>query len=66
MNAQDDRAPLRKPQVSRFMFAMFDVLGFSRWLDSVGLQAVLDAYYLLIERVWLTTIRTFRQWSLGR
>ena len=51
MNAQDDREPLRKPQISRFMLAMFDVLGFSRWLDSVGLQAVLDAYYLLIERV---------------
>ena len=51
MNAKDDREPLRKPQVSRFMFAMFDVLGFSRWLDSVGLQAVLDAYHLLIERV---------------
>lgn len=51
MNAKDDREPLRKPEISRFMFAMFDVLGFSRWLDSVGLQAVLDAYHLLIERV---------------
>jgi len=51
MSAQHDREPLRKPQISRFMFAMFDVLGFSRWLDSVGLQAILDAYHVLIERV---------------
>jgi hypothetical protein len=51
MNSTDHREPLRKPQISRFMFAMFDVLGFSRWLESVGLQAVLDAYHLLIERV---------------
>src|SRR6476661_7923045 len=51
MNSGDDREPLRKPQISRFMFAMFDVLGFSKWLESVGLQAVLDAYHLLIERV---------------
>lgn len=51
MNSAGDREPLRKPQISRFMFAMFDVLGFSRWLESVGLQGVLDAYHLLIERV---------------
>ena len=43
--------PLRKPEISLFMFAMFDVLGFSRWVESVGLQAVLDAYHLLIQRV---------------
>jgi hypothetical protein len=29
---------------------MFDVLGFSRWVQSAGLQAVLDAYHSLIER----------------
>ena len=39
-----------KPQISRFAFAMFDVLGFSSWLKSAGLQAVLDSYHLLIER----------------
>jgi hypothetical protein len=50
MNSTDDHEPIRKPQISRFMFAMFDVLGFSRWIESVGLQAVLDAYHLLIER----------------
>jgi hypothetical protein len=33
------------------MLAMFDVLGFSRWMKSVGLRAVLDSYHLLIEKV---------------
>lgn len=42
---------MKKPEISRFMFAMFDVLGFSRWLEVVGLQAVLDSYHQLIERV---------------
>lgn len=53
MDDSDDREPLRKPEPSRFMFAMFDVLGFSSWLEGVGLQAVLDAYHRLIERVVL-------------
>jgi hypothetical protein len=30
---------------------MFDVLGFSGWITSVGLQSVLDSYHMLIERV---------------
>ena len=30
---------------------MFDVLGFSGWIASVGLQSVLDSYHQLIERV---------------
>ena len=30
---------------------MFDVLGFSQWVKSVGLQTILDSYHLLIERV---------------
>lgn len=51
MNSPADRQQLRKPEISRFAFAMFDVLGFSRWLESVGLQTVLDSYHLLIERV---------------
>jgi hypothetical protein len=33
------------------MFAMFDVLGFSQWMKTVGLSAVLDAYHQLIEKV---------------
>jgi hypothetical protein len=51
INSTHDLEPLRKPEISRFMFAMFDVLGFSRWVESAGLQAVLDAYHVLIERV---------------
>lgn len=39
-----------KPEISRFAFAMFDVLGFSRWVNSTSLQAVLDSYHSLIER----------------
>jgi hypothetical protein len=46
-----DHKELQKPAISRFMFAMFDVLGFSGWFESVGLKAVLDSYHLLIERV---------------
>ena len=38
-----------KPEISRYMLAMFDVLGFSRWMKSVGLRTVLDSYHLLIE-----------------
>jgi hypothetical protein len=49
--AEPQPEPLRKPEPSRFMFAMFDVLGFSQWLDSVGLQSVLDSYHTLIDRV---------------
>ena len=40
----------KRPEISRFMFAMFDVLGFSGWLTQVGLEAVLDSYHQLIER----------------
>jgi hypothetical protein len=46
-----DTRQVAKPEISRFAFAMFDVLGFSCWLESVGLQSVLDTYHLLIERV---------------
>lgn len=51
MNVTTDGPQISKPEISRFAFAMFDVLGFSRWLESAGLQAVLDSYHLLIERV---------------
>lgn len=40
-----------KAEVSRYMFVIFDVLGFSQWMKSAGLSAVLDAYHLLIEKV---------------
>lgn len=42
---------VKKPEVSRFMFAMFDVLGFSKWVETTELQAILDAYHHLVESV---------------
>jgi len=39
-----------KPEISRFAFAMFDVLGFSRWVESTSLQTILDSYHSLIEK----------------
>jgi hypothetical protein len=50
VNQKDSRS-LPKPEISRYAFAMFDVLGFSRWVKTAGLQAVLDSYHRLIERV---------------
>lgn len=45
-----NNSSVRKPEISRFAFAMFDVLGFSGWVKSAGLQTVLDSYHSLIER----------------
>lgn len=42
-----------KPKISRYAFAMFDVLGFSAWVESTDLQTILDAYHTLIERAVL-------------
>lgn len=39
------------PEISRYMLAMFDVLGFSRWMQTAGLETVLDSYHQLIEKV---------------
>ena len=50
MNADANSPRIPKPEISRFAFAMFDVLGFSGWITSVGLQTVLDSYHSLIER----------------
>lgn len=44
---------LSKPAISRYAFAMFDVLGFSEWVKSTDLQVILDSYYNLIERAVL-------------
>lgn len=41
---------------------MFDVLGFSQWVTSVGLQTILDSYHLLIER---TVMKPNEKGSLG-
>jgi len=42
---------IKKPEISRFAFAMFDVLGFSNWIAETPLQEILDAYHVLIEDV---------------
>lgn len=44
---------MEKPKISRYTFAMFDVLGFSRWVESADLQTILDSYHMLIERAVL-------------
>lgn len=44
---------LSKPAISRYAFAMFDVLGFSEWVKSTELQVILDTYHNLIERAVL-------------
>ena len=41
---------IEKPEISRYAFAMFDVLGFSAWVEFTELQTILDAYHTLIER----------------
>jgi hypothetical protein len=42
---------IEKPEISKYALAMFDILGFSAWLEDVGIQTVLDTYHTLIERV---------------
>lgn len=44
---------MEKPKISRYAFAMFDVLGFSGWVESTDLQDILDSYHTLIERAVL-------------
>ena len=51
-----------KPEISRYAFAMFDILGFSAWLESVGIQKVLDSYHALIENA---VVRPSEKGSLG-
>jgi hypothetical protein len=41
------------PEISRFAFAMFDVLGFSQWVESESLSSIVAAYRQLIERAVL-------------
>lgn len=40
---------LAKPDIRRYIFAMFDVLGFSAWVKATGLPRVRDAYHQLIQ-----------------
>lgn len=49
-NLSDQRA---SPNISRFAFAMFDVLGFSRWVETESLSSILATYRQLIERAVL-------------
>ena len=51
-----------KPEVSRFALAMFDVLGFSSWIDETPLQQILDAYQVLIDDV---VIKPFSKGGIG-
>jgi hypothetical protein len=51
MNLPPDRRQRRKRDITRFAFAMFDVLGFSKWLESVEPRPVLDSYHPLMDRV---------------
>lgn len=41
---------MEKSKISRYAFAMFDVLGFSEWVQTTDLQIILDSYHTLIER----------------
>lgn len=49
MSADDELDDISKPEVSQYIFAMFDILGFSEWLRTAGIQTILDAYHSLIE-----------------
>ena len=50
---EDQKREPAAPQISRFAFAMFDVLGFSRWVETESLAVILAAYQQLIERAVL-------------
>jgi hypothetical protein len=43
----------QSPQISRYAFAMFDVLGFSKWVETENLSTILAAYRQLIDRAVL-------------
>lgn len=50
---EDQRCDPAASQISRFAFAMFDVLGFSRWVETESLAVILAAYHQLIKRAVL-------------
>ncbi len=45
--------PNPNAKISRFAFAMFDVLGFSKWVETESLSNILSAYQQLIQRAVL-------------
>lgn len=40
-----------KPEISRYMLAMFDVLGFSRWIQTAGLSSVLGHFRIAANKL---------------
>lgn len=50
---EDATDETQSPQISRYAFAMFDVLGFSKWVETENLSTILTAYRQLIERAIL-------------
>ena len=52
-DVHDRSRDLGSPQISRFAFAMFDVLGFSKWVEAESLASILASYQQLIERAVL-------------
>lgn len=58
---EDAPKAVPKPDINRYIFAMFDVLGFSAWVKTTGLQKVLDAYHELIEEA---VVRAYDKGSL--
>ncbi|MCI0563889.1 MAG: hypothetical protein MN733_35900 [Nitrososphaera sp.] len=61
MTANSNRT-IEKPEISRYAFAMFDVLGFTAWVKDAELQTILDAYQRLIE---LAVLRPNEKGSLS-
>ena len=41
------------PEISRFAFVMFDVLGFSAWVETASLESILEQYRQLIDKAVL-------------
>lgn len=56
-DAQDDSDQSAAPEISRFAFAMFDVLGFSHWVETESLSSIVIAYRELIERAVLKPLK---------
>ena len=50
---EDQSGQVTAPEISRFAFAMFDVLGFSHWVETESLGSIVGTYRQLIERAVL-------------
>lgn len=49
----ESQRPPATPGISRFAFAMFDVLGFSDWIDRASLESIFNQYRHLIDKAVL-------------